>query len=156
MPATKRNGLIFRVGPARQQGNKIAMSPVLWRLDNETDWLLETNGSYSHPLGPNVSSVDLTFKVYYAGLEREGGELKAGDYALVGKPRYNSWNSPVVATVWINGTPFNSFALVHFKAMQGWRQNRQTGQLENPMKAGADEIERMIPFMLKAAEPVKK
>jgi hypothetical protein len=37
VPATKRNGLIFRVGPARQQGTKVAMSPVLWRFDNETD-----------------------------------------------------------------------------------------------------------------------
>jgi hypothetical protein len=159
-----------------------------------------------------VKNVDLTFKVYYAGLEREGGEIKAGDYVLAGKSRFNSWNTPVVATVWINGTPFNSFAggerqlivtdllkpgkneiklvsgrvpnaiknndvefwlggpaewsvadrrfivkpLVQFKAMQGWRQNRQTGQLENPLKAGADEIERVIPFMVKPAEPVKK
>lgn len=212
VPASKANGLIFRIGAAQQQGNTIAVSPVLWRFDNETDWRLEDDGSYSHPLGPGVDSVDLTFRVYYAGMEREGGELKAGDYVMLGKPRYASWNSPVVATVWINGTPFNSFAgaerqlivtdllkpgkneiklvsgrvqnaiknndiefwiggpaewsvadrrfnvkpLVQFKAMQGWRQNPKTGQLENPMKAGADEIERMIPFMLKAAEPEKK
>jgi hypothetical protein len=146
--------------------------------------------------------------VYYAGMEREGGELKAGDYVLVGKPTYNVWNSPVVATVWINGTALNSFTtaerqlivtdllkpgkneikilssrvpnaiknndvefwiggpaewsvadrrftvkpIVQFKAMQGWRQNRQTGQLENPSKAGADEIERIIPFMVKTIE----
>lgn len=211
VPATRTNGLIFRVGPARKEGNKIAMSPILWRFDNETDWRLQKDGSYSHPLGPDVTDVELTFKVYYAGMDREGGELKAGDYVLVGKPTYAAWNSPVVATVWINGTAFNSFTtaerqlivtdllkpgkneikivsgrvpnaiknndvefwiggpaewsvgdrrftvkpIVQFKAMQGWRQNRQTGQLENPMKAGADEIERVIPFMLKT-EPAKK
>lgn len=205
VPATKNNGLTFRIGPARKAANRIEMSPILWQFDNKTDWRREDDGSYSHPLGPSVTDVDLTFKVYYAGMDREGGEVKAGDYVLVGKPTYNVWNSPVVATVWINGTAFNSFTtagrqlivtdllkpgkneikivssrvsnaiknndiefwiggpaewsvgdrrftlkpIVQFKAMQGWRQNRQTGQLEHPMKPGADEIERVIPFMLK-------
>jgi hypothetical protein len=208
VPATRNNGLTFRVGPARKQGNQIVVSPVLWQFDNKTDWQLEKDGTYSHPLGPGVTDVELTFKVYYTGMEREGGELKAGDYVLVGKPTYNVWNSPVVATVWINGTALNSFTtaerqlivtdllkpgkneikilssrvpnaiknndvefwiggpaewsvadrrftvkpIVQFKAMQGWRQNRQTGQLENPSKAGADEIERIIPFMVKTIE----
>lgn len=211
VPASKSNGLIFRIGPAHKQGKQTLISPVLWQFDNKTDWRLEDDGSYSHPLGPDVKTVDLTFKVYYAGLEREGGKLKAGDYVLVGKPAYTAWNTPVVATVWLNGTPFNSFTteerqlivtdllkpgkneikivssrvpnaiknndvsfwiggpaewsvtdrrfvvkpIVQFKAMQGWRQNRQTGQLENPMKAGADEIERVIPFMLKTAATPK-
>ena len=212
VPATRNNGLTVRVGPARKEGSKIVMAPVLWSFHNQTDWRLEKDGRYSHPLGPNVTDVALTFKVYYAGLEREGGELEAGDYVLVGKPTFKGWNSPVVATVWINGTPFNSFTtterqlivtdlvkpgkneiklvsgrvpnaiknndvefwiggpaewsvadrrftvkpVVQFKAMQGWRQNRQTGQLENPMKAGAEEIERVIPFMLKAVESGKE
>lgn len=212
VPATKNNGLTFRIGPAHKEGSKTTMAPVLWRFDNQTDWKIEKDGSYSHPLGPAVTDVDLTFKVYYAGMDREGGELKAGDYVLVGKPSFQGWNSPVVATVWINGTPFNSFTtaerqlivtdllkpgkneikivsgrvtnaiknndvqfwiggpaewsvtdrrftlkpIVQFKAMQGWRQNRATGQLENPMKAGADEIERVIPFMLKETTPAKK
>ena len=112
-PAERNNGLIFRIGPMskdpRNERN-VVMEPVLWEFRNDTDWKLE-EGVYSHPLGPGVKEVTLTYRFYWAGLELEKSELKAGDFVLRGKPAYNSWNSPVVATVFVNGTPFNSFLL---------------------------------------------
>ena len=44
-------------------------------------------------------------------MANEQGELKAGNVVLQGKPDYNGWNSPVVGTVFVNGTPLNSFML---------------------------------------------
>lgn len=111
-PATRNNELILRFGPAHKQQNKILIAPVLWELRNGTDWAFDAKtGTYSHPLGPGVKDVTLSYQLYYAGLERERGELKAGDYVLSGKATYQSWSSPVVAAVWINGTPLNSFTL---------------------------------------------
>jgi hypothetical protein len=203
-PAKDSNGLIFRIGPARKEAKGFVMAPVLWEFRNDTDWKLK-DGAYSHPLGPGVKEVTLSYKLYYAGLENERHDLKAGDYVLSGKPQYNSWNSPVVATIFVNGTALNTFMLaerdivitpflkpgrneikivsgrvpnaianndvkfsvggpaewevssgkfmlkpiVQFNAMQGWQLNRQTGQLSNPLKADADTIERVIPFVMK-------
>jgi hypothetical protein len=83
---------------------------VLWQFRNGTDWQYK-DGSFSHPLGPGVKKVKLEYKVYYAGMDRERGELKAGDFVLQGKPQLGSRNSPVVGTVFVNGTPLNSFVL---------------------------------------------
>lgn len=108
-PAQSGNGLTFRIGPTREEANKrTIMAPVLFEFRNNTDWKL-ADSRYSHPLGPNVKEVTLTYKLYYAGLDHEGGELKAGDYVLRGAPKYNSWNSPVTGTVSVNGTMLNSF-----------------------------------------------
>ena len=112
-PAEKSNALIFRIGPMapdpRNERN-VLMTPVLWEFRNDTDWKLN-EGVYSHPLGPGVKEVTLAYRFYWAGLELEKSELKAGDFVLQGKPKYGGWNSPVVATVSVNGTPFNSFLL---------------------------------------------
>ncbi|MBI4455035.1 MAG: hypothetical protein HY644_03955 [Acidobacteria bacterium] len=111
-PANKANGLIFRIGPMRKDGQKMVMEPVLWEFRNDTDWKFDQKtGTYSHPLGPGVKEVTLSYSLYFAGMQQENGELKAGDFILRGKPTYGSWNSPVTATVFINGTPFNSFTL---------------------------------------------
>jgi len=109
-PATDSNDLIFRIGPMVKdaQRNTMVMTTVLWEFRNGTDWKLE-NGTYSHPLGPNVKEVTLEFPVYWVGLDRESQELKEGDYILVGKSTFAGWNSPVTGTVYLNGTPFNSF-----------------------------------------------
>lgn len=111
-PANRNNGLIFRIGPTHKDPgkNRVTMDQVLWQFRNDTDWKLE-NGVYSHPLGPDTKEVTLTYNLYFAGLDREGVTVKAGDYVLVGQPGYNSWNSPVIGTVFVNGTPLNSFTL---------------------------------------------
>ncbi len=113
-PANRNNGLIFRIGPMHKdpKRNQMTMVPVLWTFRNGTDWKFDTETqAYSHPLGPDVEQVTLVFRVYFAGLERENAKIKAGDYVLVGKPSYNSWNTPVTGTVWVNGTPLNTFML---------------------------------------------
>ena len=64
-PANKSNGLIFRMGPAHKTpGNdQWIMEPILWEFRNDTDWKF-ANGRYSHPLGPDVKEVTLSFKIY--------------------------------------------------------------------------------------------
>ena len=111
-PANKENGLIFQIGPAEKAAgqDEWLMNPVFWELRNETDWKLD-GGKYSHPLGPDVKAVTLSYQIYYAGLQNENTKLKAGDFVLTGKPGYSTWNSPVVATVFVNGTPMNTFLL---------------------------------------------
>jgi hypothetical protein len=109
-PANQDNHLIFRIGPTHKESDKVIMQPVLWEFRNGTDWKFE-NGTYSHPLGPGVKKVMLEYSLYYAGMTHEQGELKAGDFVLQGKPEYSSWSSPVIGTVFINGTPLNSFLL---------------------------------------------
>jgi Zn-dependent protease with chaperone function len=105
---TQDNGLTFRIGQAVRTGNRIAMDPVLWQFSNKTDWNLK-NGRYVHRLGPQRTEVTLLMAVYYAGLEHELRETRAGDYLLKGKPKYVGWNGPVSATVFVNGTPLNTF-----------------------------------------------
>jgi len=109
-PASKDNHLIFRIGPAAKDeaGKKMTMSPVVWQFFNGTDWKFDA-GKYSHPLGPDVKEVTLTYNLYYAGVQPEEPKLKAGDYILSAQPTYNSWSTPVTATLWVNGTPFTSF-----------------------------------------------
>ncbi|MGH9650724.1 MAG: hypothetical protein ACRD3I_09670, partial [Terriglobales bacterium] len=160
--------------------------------------------------GPKVKEVTLSYRIFNADMDKEGAELNAGDYVLIGKPMYSSWNSPVVGTVWVNGTPLNSFLLqqrsvvitpllkkgrneiklvstrvknsiarndiqfeiagpaewnvaeskyvlprvIQFNAMQGWVQDPKSGQLIQRLKPAADDIERVIPFLLKAAPAV--
>ncbi|HUE87762.1 MAG TPA: hypothetical protein VMO26_16940 [Vicinamibacterales bacterium] len=111
-PANRRNELIFRIGPTSEEParNRVVMQPVLWEFRNGSDWRFK-DGAYSHPLGPGTKEVTQTYDLYWAGLQHVGGELKAGDYILTGKPTYNSWTAPVTATVLVNGTPLNTFTI---------------------------------------------
>lgn len=116
-PATKNNQLLFRIGPAKKdpQGNRIVMDPVLWEFNNGTDWK-HNDGQFSHPLGPDVKEVTLTYSIYYTGnTTGENSKLKAGDFVIGGKGHYGgigvAWNSPVTATVFVNGTPLNTFTV---------------------------------------------
>lgn len=112
-PAGSENDLIFRIGPMFRDAKdsaRFVMNPVLWKFRNGTDWKLN-DGKYSHPLGPDVKEVTLSYRLYWAGLEHETAELKEGDYVLQATPVYDSWNSPVAATVFVNGTALNSFLL---------------------------------------------
>lgn len=204
-PANKDNGLIFRIGPMHDKSaREKVMQPVLWKFGNGTDWRFSA-GKYSHPLGPGVQEVTHDYKLYYAGMELENREVKAGDYVLIGKPDYETWNSPVSATVYVNGTPLNSFtvqprqvvitpllkpgrndikivstrvknaiknndikfailgpaewsvgdnkfvmpSVVQFGAKQGWTMDRKSGQLVNAANPSADDVERVVPFMMK-------
>jgi Zn-dependent protease with chaperone function len=109
-PATQGNGLRFRLGPAApgaRRGEHV-MKPVLWEFRNDTDWSL-SDGEFRHRLGPNVKDITLSFPLYFAGLDQETAEPKAGDYILGGKPHSDSWTAPVTATVFVNGTPLNTF-----------------------------------------------
>ncbi|MGH9456967.1 MAG: hypothetical protein ACRD2J_04930 [Thermoanaerobaculia bacterium] len=112
-PANNDNGLLFRIGPAYhdEDSRGFVMNPVLWEFRNDTDWELRDDGTYFHPLGPSVKEVTLTWKTYWAGLENEMREIGAGDFILQGRSIYDGWNSPVTATVFVNGTPLNTFIL---------------------------------------------
>lgn len=115
-PASRNNTLVFRIGPMKKDdaGRNMVMDPVLWEFENGTDWKYN-DGTYSHPLGPNVKEVTLTYNLYFAGLDMEKKELNAGDFILASKPNYGgagvAWNPSATATVFVNGTPLNSFTL---------------------------------------------
>jgi Mg-chelatase subunit ChlD len=111
-PVTKSNSLVFRIGPVRKdvKASRLVMAPVLWEFHNHTDWDYE-NGKYTHPLGPDTKEVKVTHELFYKGMKEEEREIKAGDFVLQGRPNYKGWNSPVSATVHVNGTPLNSFTL---------------------------------------------
>ncbi len=110
-PANDDNGLSFDIGPVRydEEQDKLLMEPVLWSFHNDTDWKFE-DGSFAHPLGPNVREVELNYRVYFAGVEQDRVPLKDGDYFLSAVASYGH-NAPVTATVLVNGTPLNSFIL---------------------------------------------
>jgi Mg-chelatase subunit ChlD len=211
-PANDDNKLTFTIGVAQKDAKtrNLTMQVPLWRFDNGTDWKFE-GGKYSHPLGPEVKEVTLSFPLYFAGLKEEGAELKAGDYVLVGKSQFGGWNPRITATVSVNGTTLNSFLagerqivitpllkegkneikiiskrvknamekndiaisvggpaewvpaekkfkvkpVTEAKAMQGWEEDKKTGQLVNAVDPESDTIERTVPFFLEE-NPGKK
>lgn len=110
--AERDNHLNFRIGPMRKdaKNDRMVMEPVIWEFQNGTDWKFK-DGKYSHPLGPNTKEVTLSFRVYFAGLQYERGKIREGDYVLEGRSEYSAWNTPVTATVFVNGTPMNTFIL---------------------------------------------
>ncbi len=111
-PATRNNELIFKIGPVFKDPNhdRMVMTPVLWEFHNGTDWRFR-EGKYSHPLGPDVKEVSLSFRVYLADFSRDNAELKTGDFVLTGHAEYDAWDAPVTATLFINGTPLNTFLI---------------------------------------------
>ncbi len=112
-PATRNNQLIFQIGPAYrdEKRNRTVIRPVLWEFKNGTDWRFR-DGKFSHPLGPDVKEVTLSYRLYFTDHQAETAELKAGDYVLHSKGQYgNAWNAPVSATVSVNGTALNTFLI---------------------------------------------
>jgi hypothetical protein len=204
--ANRDNDLSFSIGPVHRDKNDHLRMAVIWKFRNGTDWKFK-EGSYTHALGPQAKDVTLSHRVYYAGLDHEGRRLRTGDYIVTGKPEYGGWNAPVTATVFVNGTPLNSFLLegrqvvitpllkqgkneiklvasrvknavrqndiavsvagpaeysaaqerflvkpiVEAKAMQGWQQDKRTGQWFSKADPDADTVERTIPFFLEEA-----
>jgi|SoiMethySBSTD1v2_1073268.scaffolds.fasta_scaffold458854_2 hypothetical protein len=107
--ATHDNHLIFHVGPVRKAENgKRVMGPVIWSWQNGTDWKFH-DGKFTHQSGPDTKDVTLTYKLYYAGLDAERRKLGAGDYVLTGDQNYDSTNTPLVATVFVNGQAVSTF-----------------------------------------------
>lgn len=117
-PANQNNHLRFRIGPMYkdEKNNRMVMHPVLWEFDNGTDWKL-ADGKYSHPLGPHVKEVTLTYRVHFADFGQEQAELQAGDFVLSGKGNLGDRNSPVIATVFVNGTPLPTFMVASRQAV---------------------------------------
>jgi len=206
-PANNDNGLIFRIGRAYSDpGTKAkVIDPLLWEFRNSTDWKHQQDGTYLHASGPGVKEVTLAMRVYFAGVDTDTKEVKAGDVVLRGKGTFASWNAPVTATVLVNGTPLNTFTttertvvitpflkkgrneiklvssridhaiadndiefeilgpaawsatdsayvlkpILQFKSLQGWSKDRMSGRLINRAKTDADEVERVIPLILK-------
>lgn len=109
-PATEENELILSIGPVHRdpKTDRLSMDPVLWQFHNGMDWKYE-DGKYRHRLGADKKEATLEYRVYYAGLAHEGGNLQDGDYVLQGKPYYGGSGSPLSATVFVNGTPLNTF-----------------------------------------------
>jgi hypothetical protein len=103
------NQIHFRIGPVHKdpKSKKQVMEPVLWQFDNGTDWHHEV-AKFTHRIGPDVREVTVSFNLYYAGPDHERTRLKEGDYVLTGHQGFNR-TPPVTATLFINGTPLNSF-----------------------------------------------
>ncbi len=208
-PANDNNYLEFSIGPIHtnpKNSREFFISPVLWAFDNGTDWKFQKDsGTFLHPLGPDTKEISLTYHVYYGPMDYDMLNLEKGDYILDVKRRWGAWNSPVSATIVINGTPLPTFVGAHrklvitpllkkgknevklishrvkdaidgndlecfiggpatwsiedkeyqfkpvteFKAMQGWKRDKATGQLVNIQDPKAEIIERTILFMIK-------
>lgn len=110
-PSNSENSLIFRIGPAFRQpkDQQLVMKPVLWEFRNGTDWTMRDDGTWRHARGPKVKQVELSFQFYFAGLNGELRELDEGDLVLMADPRSNGRNPSVSGTIFINGTPLNTF-----------------------------------------------
>src|SRR5262245_56718107 len=107
--ATHDNHLIFHVGPVRKaEDGKRVMGPVIWTWQNGTDWKFD-DGKFTHQLGPDTKDVTVTYKLYFAGLDSERRKLGAGDYVLTGDQNYHQSNTPLVATVFVNGQAVTTF-----------------------------------------------
>lgn len=83
-PTNKKNYLTFRIGPMHRDPNntdRFIMSPVVWEFRNGTDWDFN-NGQFLHALGPEVKEVELSYHLYWGGVENEVIGFKGGDYIL--------------------------------------------------------------------------
>jgi hypothetical protein len=110
IPANGANALFFDIGPVAKdpKSGEPTMTKVLWHFQNDTDWEFE-DGSFQHPRAPDAKDVTLEYRVYYAGLTHEQAKLKDGDYVIQAEANYQSSNVPLAASVFVNGSPLNSF-----------------------------------------------
>jgi hypothetical protein len=109
-PAVKdRNVLWFDIGPARRnpKTEKEEIEKVLWRFENESDWTHE-GGKVEHRSKPGAKEVTLTFRLFFAGLKTEAGQVREGDYVLH-HGQFFKGNPYVTSTVSVNGTPLTTF-----------------------------------------------
>ena len=106
---TEENRLQIEIGPTRKdpESGKVVMDPVLWSFTNGTDWKHQGT-TMRHRSGPDVKEVTLTFRVFFAGLKYVSGAVKAGDYVLEHQQTYID-TPQVTSTVFVNGTPLNTF-----------------------------------------------
>jgi hypothetical protein len=108
--ASRDNSLIFQVGPMEKSGKReaLTMRPVLWKFHNEGGWKFR-DGKYSYLPNPEAKDSSRTYHVYYAGLGHELRSLHNGDYVVVAKTHIPGRDTPVTVTLFINGTPLNTF-----------------------------------------------
>jgi hypothetical protein len=109
-PASKDNFLTFHIGPMENSGKRevLTMRPVLWKFRNQGGWKFR-DGKYSYLPNPEAKDSSRAYQVYYAGLGHEQRSLHNGDYVVVAKPEIPARDSPVTVTLFINGTPLNTF-----------------------------------------------
>ena len=114
---TEENRLQIEIGPTRKdpETGKVVMDPVLWSFTNGTDWKHQGT-TMRHRSGPDVKEVTLTFRVFFAGLKYVSGAVKAGDYVLEHQQTYID-TPQVTSTVFVNGTPLNTFLSPGVKAV---------------------------------------
>jgi len=108
--ASHNNSLVFRIGLMEKSGKRevLTMRPVLWKFHNEAGWKFR-DGKYTYLPNPEAKDSSRAYQVYYAGLEHEQRSLHNGDYVVVAKPEIPARDSPVTVTLFINGTPLNTF-----------------------------------------------
>jgi hypothetical protein len=109
-PAKDWNSLKFRIGPTRRnpETDQVEMSPVLWVFDNSTDWKAQGD-KLVHRSAPTTTEVTHTYQLYFAGFGKEKQKVEKGDYVLSASQYYDSHVPPVTPTLYVNGTPLNSF-----------------------------------------------
>lgn len=111
--ATSPNGLGFSIGPVRHDdaANRDVMKPVLWSFGNQRGWDWEKEGGYSYRLDPAATESAQTYHLFFAGLDLEDTPIREGDYILTGGPKRSGEDVPYTGTIYVNGTPLNSFAV---------------------------------------------
>ena len=111
--APSPNGLSFAIGPVEPNPQQEAsvMRPVLWSFGNQRGWDWERDTGHSYRLDRNTTTTTHTYHLYFAGLDADMAQLKEGDYILTGQASRRGEDVPFTGTIFINGTPLNSFVV---------------------------------------------
>jgi len=80
----------------------------LWKFDNGTDWKHDNTTFRTAPRGRTCVRVTHTYRLYYAGVDRDRAAVKSGDYILTAAKNYNC-DPAGDGDVFVNGTPLTSF-----------------------------------------------
>lgn len=104
------NDLRFSIGDASRDAKtgKQVMQPVLWEFRNGADWQVQ-DGKLTRRSGRSDQEVTVSYRVYFGGFDLETTRVDDGDYVLQGEPNDNSASSAIPVTVYVNGSPLNSF-----------------------------------------------
>jgi hypothetical protein len=104
------NHLAFHIGPTHKDPNEdlLVMQPTLLQFHNGGGWEI-TDGKFVHALGAHRKSVALSYRFYLTGQADEKTRIAEGDYVLQFKPFWDGDQAPITTTVFVNGTPFDTF-----------------------------------------------
>ncbi|MBI3464308.1 MAG: hypothetical protein HY000_14815 [Planctomycetes bacterium] len=108
-PTGDCRGLWFTIGSVREDkaSGEQVMDHALFSFNSHNGWRFE-DGKFMHDFGPKTQDVTLSFRLYFAGLEHEDQIAEEGDYVLQSDLN-SSENDAATATVFVNGTPLNTF-----------------------------------------------